>query len=183
MYQAIDFNALSTYDDKSGDLNAIIETPKGFRNKYSYDEELRLFKLKSMMPAGASFPYDFGFLPRTLGEDGDPIDILVLMEEAAFPGCLVHCRLVGVIEAEQTEKDGKKDRNDRLVAVATQSPLFKNINAIEDLPSTLLDQIEHFFISYNQMKGRHFKVLERTGPRKAKKLIKEGIKKFKEKKK
>src|SRR5690242_6389413 len=102
----INFHKLSTYNDK-GELNVIIETPKHSKNKYAYDEKLRLFKLKSMLPEGASFPYDFGFLPCTKGEDGDPLDILVLMESPAFPGCLVECRLIGIIEAEQTEKNGK----------------------------------------------------------------------------
>jgi len=69
-------------------LNAIIETPRGSRNKYKFDEELHVFKLKSVLPAGASFPYDFGFVPGTRGEDGDPIDVLVLMDEPAFTGCL-----------------------------------------------------------------------------------------------
>src|SRR5579883_3227064 len=90
---------LPTYDPETGDLNAIIETPKGHRNKYKYDEENRLFKLSKALPAGASFPYDFGFIPSTLGEDGDPVDILVLLAEPAYQGNLVTARLIGAIEA------------------------------------------------------------------------------------
>src|SRR5919202_6145584 len=96
-----------------GELNVIIETPKGSRNKYDYDEELRLFKLGGVLPSGAVFPFDFGFVPATLGGDGDPLDVLVLMDEPAFTGCLVVTRLIGVIDAEQTERDGETKPNDR----------------------------------------------------------------------
>src|SRR5918912_4248095 len=93
-----------------GELNVIIETPKGSRNKFDYDEETGLFKIGGVLPAGASFPFDFGFVPSTVGGDGDPLDVLVLMDDPAFPGCLVAARLIGVIQAEQTEKDGKTER-------------------------------------------------------------------------
>ena len=95
---------LKPFDPQSGDLNVVIETPKGSRNKFAYDLELELYKLKGTLPLGANFPYDFGFVPSTLGSDGDPIDVLLLMEAPAFTGCLVEARLIGVIEVEQTEK-------------------------------------------------------------------------------
>lgn len=135
----INYHHLTTFDKHTGDVNVIIETPKHSKNKYTYDEKLKLFKLKSMMPEGASFPYDFGFLPCTLGEDGDPLDILVLMEEPAFPGCLVECRLIGVIEAEQTEKSGKTNRNDRILAVASRSILFKDIMRLKELSDSFVE--------------------------------------------
>src|SRR3954463_14122202 len=91
-------------DERSGLLNVVVETPKGSRNKYSFDEESGLFVLKGVLPSGAYFPYDFGFIPSTKGGDGDPLDVLVLMDEPAFPGCLLSARLIGVIEARQTEK-------------------------------------------------------------------------------
>lgn len=94
---------LPPFDRKSGELNVIIETPRGSRNKYSYDEERKLIRLSGVLPAGAVFPFDFGFVPQTLGQDGGPLDVLVLMDEPVFPGCLVPCRLIGVIEANQTD--------------------------------------------------------------------------------
>src|SRR5687768_1900762 len=117
---------LSTYDEDSGTINVIIETPKGSRNKYEYDEKFGLFVLNEVLPAGASFPFDFGFVPSTKGEDGDPLDVLVLMDEAAYPGVLVPARLIGVIEAEQTE-GGKTERNDRLIAVAENSHTHREV--------------------------------------------------------
>src|ERR687894_2250957 len=114
--------SLKTFNDE-GDLNVVIETPKGSRNKYNYDGKTGLFKLGGVLPAGASFPFDFGFVPSTVGGDGDPLDVLVLMDEPPFAGCLVRTRLVGVIEAEQTERDGETTRNDRLIGVAADARL------------------------------------------------------------
>jgi len=93
---------LAAYDEESGDLNVVIDTPQGSRNKFKYDEKHGVFKLAGVLPAGAVFPFDFGDIPGTLGEDGDPVDVLVLMDEPAFAGCLVPSRLIGVVVAEQT---------------------------------------------------------------------------------
>jgi inorganic pyrophosphatase len=161
-----------------GCYNVIIETPKGSRNKFAYDAKTRLFQLKGVLPEGSSFPYDFGFVPATIGEDGDPLDVLVLMDAPAFPGCLIEARLIGAVEAEQTE-DGKTERNDRLLAVSAISRQHLHIQDITDLPLQLLDEIEHFFKSYNDQKGVQFKVVGRTGAQQAAKLISAGVKAFK----
>src|SRR5262245_29945269 len=105
---------LPCFDPETGLVNVIIDTPQGSRIKFKYDEELGLFKLGKVLPLGASFPYDFGFIPSTYAEDDDPVDILVLMDEPAFSGCLLKVRLLGALEAEQTE-NGKTNRNDRLL--------------------------------------------------------------------
>lgn len=175
------FDKLTTYADESGELNVVIETPKDSRNKYAYDEKLGIFVLKGVLTLGHSFPFDFGFIPQTLGGDGDPLDVLVLMDEPAFPGCLVPSRLVGVIEAEQTERDGKTERNDRLIAVAADSETHADIKSLNDLNETTVDQIEHFFISYNEAKGKKFKSLGRFGAIKAKKIVEAGMKSDKSK--
>ena len=155
-------------------VNAIIETPKGSRNKFTYDEELGLFALTKVLPAGAVFPFDFGFVPNTEGEDGDPLDVLLLMDESAFPGCLVQARLIGVIEAEQTERDGKTMRNDRLVAVAEESRTHKGIRSIHQLSDAFIDEIEYFFLSYNEFAGKEFKVLGRFAAERARELVEAG---------
>ena len=170
------FDKLPSFDAESGELNVVIETPKGSRNKYAFDEKLGLFVLKGFLAVGHSFPFDFGFIPQTLGGDGDPLDVLILMDEPAFAGCLVRARLVGVIEAEQTERNGKVERNDRLLAVASNSRVHEDVKSINDLNANLIDEIEHFFVSYNEAKGKKFKPLGRFGAIKARKIVEEGIK-------
>jgi inorganic pyrophosphatase len=155
----------------------IVDTPQGSRNKYEYDEEQKIFKLGGVLTAGAVFPFDFGFIPQTLGEDGDPLDALVLMDEPAFVGCLVEVRLIGVIEAEQTE-EGKTFRNDRLLAVAIESHNYQDVISLSELNDTFLDEIEHFFTSYNEAKGKVFKPRRRSDVARARELIENGMEKF-----
>jgi inorganic pyrophosphatase len=165
---------LEPWDGDGGALQVVIETPKSSRNKYTYDPEKGLFKLKTVLPLGDHFPFDFGFVPGTRGDDGDPIDVLVLMDEPAFSGCLISGRLIGAIEAKQTE-DGETIRNDRLVAVAANSRNHQSLHSLKELESSILDEIEHFFKSYDEMEGKKFRPLGRYGPRRAQKLIESGI--------
>ena len=162
---------LPPFDPDSGLLNAIVETVTGSRNKFSYDERLGLFRLKHVLPAGAIFPFDFGFVPSTRGGDGDPLDVLVLMDAPAFAGCLVPSRLVGVIAAEQSERGGPTEENDRLVAVAADSHTHEGVRTLDDLAATLLDEIEHFFVSYNEARGKTFTPTARKGPRAARAVV------------
>ncbi len=167
--------------DEEGYLNVIIETPKGSRNKYNYDERLGLFKLGGMLPAGAVFPFDFGFVPSTLGGDGDPLDVLLLMDEPAFTGCLIAARLIGVVEAEQTERDGETTRNDRLIAVAAESRTHRDVRSLGTLNENIVDEIEHFFVSYNAIKGKQFNPLGRHGPVIAGRIVEDSVKAFRQK--
>jgi inorganic pyrophosphatase len=157
-------------------LNVIIETPKGCRNKYKYDEKRGLFKLKKTLPLGTVFPFDFGFIPETKGGDGDPLDVLVMMDEPAYPGCMVDCRIIGTIKAEQKEKDGKKTRNDRIIAVAETSLTYAEIKKLQDMPQAVMDEIEHFFISYNEQEGKVFHPLGKMDVEETLKLIKKSKK-------
>ena len=161
---------LPPFDKKTGNLNVVIDTPKGSRNKYAFDFDLGGYLLKTVLPEGAVFPFDFGSIPGTVAEDGDPLDVLLLMDEPAFAGCLVECRLLGVIEAEQTEK-GETERNDRLIAVAAESHTHASLRSLSKLEPKLLDEIEHFFASYNEARGKKFKPLARKGPGTARRLI------------
>jgi len=92
------------FDPAKATCRAIIETPKGSRNKFDYDPESNLFILAGLLPEGMMFPFDFGFIPSTQGEDGDPLDIMVLMDAPAHVGCLIDVRIIGIIDAEQTEE-------------------------------------------------------------------------------
>jgi len=174
------FIDLSPFSAK-GELHVFIDTPKGSRNKYKYDSEYHLFKLGGVLPAGAVFPFDFGYVPSTEGGDGDPLDVLVLMDEPAFVGCLVPARLLGVIEAEQTE-DGKTTRNDRLIAVAANARDHGDLQALDQLNDNLLQEIDHFFGSYNTIKGKKFTPRGRFGPDRARQVVDEGAKQFRKSK-
>ena len=161
---------LKPFDRKSGNLNVVIDTPKGCRNKYAFDFDVNAYKLKTVLPNGAVFPFDFGSIPGTVADDGDPLDVLLLMDEPVFSGCLVESRLLGVIEAKQTE-NGETERNDRLIAVAAESHTHGSLKSIDDLDSTMIDEIEHFFVSYNEAHGKKFRAGKRKGPKHAKQLV------------
>ena len=164
--------------DKGPILHVVVETPRGGRNKMAYDEELGVFRLKKVLPEGMSFPYDFGFVPSTRGEDGDSLDALVLMDESTTTGGLVGCRLIGVILGQQREKKGKAIRNDRLVAVAVPSYTHGDIKHIDDLNRSLLRELETFFVNYHAEYGETFRVLGCKGPKGAWRLVQAGAKQW-----
>jgi inorganic pyrophosphatase len=169
---------LASVDDKNEVLQVVIETPKGSRNKYSFDEKQKIFALKKVLPAGMAFPYDFGFVPSTLAEDGDPTDVLVLMDEPAFPGCLLKCRIIGIIEGEQGSKKDK-ERNDRIVAIEQENHSFADIRHVKDLGKPFLDELEEFFVNYHALSGEKYRILNTKGPSEARKRLKDGIRAFK----
>jgi inorganic pyrophosphatase len=162
-------------DAKTRVCRAIIETPKGCRNKFDYDPDSGLFKLGGLLPEGMMFPFDFGFVPSTLAEDGDPMDIMVLMDAPAHVGCLMEVRIIGIIMAEQTQ-DGKTETNDRLLGVAVHSYDHEDLESIADVSKALLDQVKEFFVSYNKQRGKKFKITGTGGPGKAVKFLKSGSK-------
>ena len=155
---------------KAKTQQVIIETPRNSRNKYKFNQETGRIKLSKVMPEGMMFPYDFGFMPGTKADDGDPLDVLVLSDEPMFPGCEVECRLVGVIKAKQKEK-GTESRNDRIVAVAAGSVLYAGVKELSDLEPGVLKQIEEFFTNYQKVRNIEFKVLERRDSRSAWELV------------
>src|SRR4030088_514114 len=137
-----DPSRLKPVDPKDDEIiKVVIETPKGSRNKYAFDEDEKAFRLKKVLPAGMAFPYDFGFVPSTEAEDGDPLDVLVLMDEPAFPGCALTCRPIGVIEGEQGEKKDK-ERNDRIVAVEQDAHSWADVKIIDDLGKQFERELE-----------------------------------------
>ena len=170
-------NAISNLEllapfNKAGVLQVVIETPKGSRNKYAWDHERRCFELKKVLPAGMVFPYDFGFIPSTQAPDGDDLDVLLLMDEPAFPGCIVSARLIGAFEGEDTLPDGTTRRNDRLLAVAEASDLFENFQTVDDLPEDFRRHMEQFFENYPRvLSQKEFKLLRSSGPDEAGQLI------------
>ncbi len=156
--------------DESGALRAVIETPRGSRNKYSHDSKENVFLLKKVLPAGMSFPYYFGYIPHTRAQDGDPVDVLVLMDEPAFPGCVVQVRLIGVIEIEEKESE-KKIRNDRLIAVSVASHTHREVVDLREVGEALITDLEQFFSTYQKLDGVGVKVLGCGGPKRAKEIM------------
>ncbi len=158
--------------NQDGSLQVVIETPRSSRNKYAFDHERHVIVLKKLLPAGMSFPYDFGFVPSTLAEDGDQIDVVVLMDEPTFPGCVVAVRLIGVIEGEDELEGGATQRNDRLLAVATISQTFSEVQTVEDLPRALVKAMEEFFVGYPQiLSEKVYRLVGTKGPAEAAKRV------------
>lgn len=170
-----DPSQLSPFDEEDKKLfRVVVETPKGSRNKYAFDPDNRVFELKKVLPAGMTFPYVFGFLPSTKGGDGDPLDVLVLMDEPAFPGCVVKCRPIGVIEGKQGK--GKKwERNDRIVAVEDQNHEWADVSHLRDLAGDFCRELEEFFVNYHKLSGKQYRILATKGPDAARKLVKNGM--------
>ena len=157
-------------------LEIVIETPRNSHQKYKYDKRSGSFKLSNLLPLGMCFPYDFGFLPGTKAEDGDPIDVMVISEFISFPGCRIDGRLIGVLTATQEEK-GKAIRNDRYFFIPENSVTFKHIDNIKDFPKEHLKQLLFFFITYNEEKNRKFNPLKVHNASKAEKLLLKAIEK------
>ncbi len=139
-------------------LDVIVETPKNNRYKYTYEPETKRFKMKKVLPAGLVFPYDFGYIPDTLAEDGDPIDILIFSDQGFIQGCVVECKIIGAIKAEQTEQ-GNTVRNDRIIGIPVLSDLHQQVKSLHDISEKILKEIEHFFIYFNEMAGKKFEPL------------------------
>jgi len=174
--RSVPLNALPARE--KGAWLAVIEATQGTRHKLKYESRWNAFVLSGVLPLGLSFPYDFGFIPSTLGDDGDPLDVLVLADEALMPGTVVPCRVVGVIQAEQQDKGQRSKRNDRIIAVAQKSHRYARCKSMADIAPNVLQEIESFFIVYNQQKGGRFRPLGRRGPQAALRLLSAGEKVF-----
>jgi len=167
---------------KHKSVTVIVETPKGSQQKFDFSPATGRFELMKLLPAGMYFPFDFGFIPDTVGDDGDPIDVMVISELKTFTGCAMTCRIIGAIAAEQTERDGATMRNDRILAIPETSMEYAKIKTMRELPKGLVNQIESFFIAYNQEAGKTFKPLANISPAMANKRIKESAEKNRESK-
>lgn len=149
-----------------------IETPKGSGAKFDYEPATGQIKLNKVLPAGLAFPFDFGFIHGTKGEDGDPLDVMVVSEVETFSGCKMDCRVIGVLKCEQTERDGTILRNDRFIAVPQVSQLYQDIETLKQLPAAILFQVEEFFRNYNQQAGKQLEVISRSQSKQAIQLLK-----------
>ncbi len=145
---------------------AVIEIPRGSRNKYEYDEERGYFKLDRVLYSPFHYPLDYGFIPRTLYDDGDPLDILVIMQDSTFPGCVIEARPIGLMKMLDDS-----DQDDKVLAVPTEDPRFKDVKDLDDVPKHLLDEIAHMFSEYKRLEGKETEVLGWEGADAAKEAI------------
>jgi inorganic pyrophosphatase len=133
-----------------------IETPRHSTGKYFYDPKDRCFRLKKLLPLGMSFPYDFGMIQNTVGDDGDPLDAMVITECDTYPGVELPCRLIGVLLATQQSPGKKTIRNDRYFFIPKESIAYDHINNISDFSKKHNRQLLDFFVNYNKVEGKIF---------------------------
>ncbi len=135
------------------DLHALIEIPKGSRNKYEWDEDLQAIKLDRFLFSSLVYPTDYGMIPKTVAEDGDPLDVMVCVSEPTFPGCVIPVKVIALFSMRD---DNAKD--DKVVCVPLEDPNWNHMNSMEDLPQPLRDEISHFFSVYKTPEGKVVKV-------------------------
>jgi inorganic pyrophosphatase len=155
-------------------INAVIEIPKDSVNKYEYDKQLHVFRLDRTLFSPVHYPGDYGFIPCTLGQDGDPLDVLVLVEAPSFPGCLMEVRPIGVL---QMMDQGKKD--EKILAVAESDPLYSDIRDYSQVFPHTSREIEHFFSIYKALEGKKTEMAGWADADAARKIVMEGHKRFK----
>lgn len=134
---------------KPGLINVLIEIPGGSKNKYEYDKDLQAFALDRVLYSSVQYPYDYGFVPNTLADDGDPLDGMVIIDEPTFPGCIIAARPIGMLEMI----DGG-DRDEKILCVPDKDPRYKDVRSIKDLPSHRLEEIAEFFRSYKNLEKK-----------------------------
>jgi inorganic pyrophosphatase len=153
-------------------IEVIVETPKGSQFKYKYYQKKEWFTLHKALPVGLIFPYDFGFIPGTKGDDGDPLDVLIFSEFSFIQGSMIECIVMGGMKAEQTEEK-ETIRNDRIFAYPKLKGFYSVYDSIEDVQYEKLKEIENFFIYYNAMQKKTFKPLGILSAKETLKLIKQ----------
>ena len=135
-------------------VTAVIEIARGSRNKYELDKETGLMKLDRVLYSAVHYPGDYGFIPRTLFEDGDPLDILVRINEPTFPGCMIEVRPIGVLKMLD-----KGEPDDKVLAVPVNDPFHSEYFDIADIPQHFLKEVEHFFHIYKDLEGKRVQIL------------------------
>jgi len=153
------------------EIYVVVEVPYGHRNKYEYDSELGAIVLDRPLFSPVHYPGDYGFVPGTLADDGDPLDVLVMVKTPTFPGCVVAARPLGVLMM-QDEKGG----DEKILAVPTTDPSFETYHSLSDVPPHFLREMDHFFRVYKELEGKHVTSIGWKDRWEAEQVIKESIK-------
>src|SRR6267142_4102298 len=168
--------ALPTGDAAPAEVNAVIEIPRGDTNKYEYDKQLQVFRLDRTLYSPVHYPGDYGFIPSTLSDDGAALDVLVLVDAASFPGCVMTVRPVGFFEmVDQGQGDEK------VLAVGTNNPIYQEVRDYEELYPHLLREIEHFFSIYKELEAKTTRIVGWHGAGDAREIVNECRKRYAEK--
>jgi inorganic pyrophosphatase len=154
-------------------VTAVIEIPRGGRNKYELDKESGQFRLDRVLYSAVHYPGDYGFVPRTLHEDGDPLDILVRIDEPTFPGCQIDTRPIGVLRMSD-----RGEPDDKVIGVPLNDPLHGEIFDIADLPGHYLKEVEHFFQIYKDLEGKRVQILGWEKSEVAMRMVEESIERY-----
>lgn len=162
---------------EEGDVHVVVETPRGSRAKFAYDPKLKAFVFRKSLLTGLTYPHDWGFAPSTKADDGDPLDVMVIHDAATFPGLVVKCRVIGILEIEQKSKN-KAERNDRLFAVPRRSHSELALKDVRDLTLPIQQELEKFFIATDEFEDKTLEIIGWKGPKTALKVIKEAAKSF-----
>src|ERR1700740_1718007 len=160
-----------------GDVYVVVETPRGSRAKFDYDPKLKTFTLSKSLLTGLTYPHDWGFVPSTKADDGDPLDVMVIHDAATFPGLVVTCRVIGILQIEQKSKN-KSERNDRLFAVPRRSHSEEALEDVRDLTKPIQEELEKFFIATDELEGKKLDIIGWKGPKAAVQAIKGAAKSF-----
>jgi inorganic pyrophosphatase len=162
---------------KDGDLHVVIETPRGSHVKFAYDPKLRGFVLRKSLLTGLTYPHDWGFAPSTKADDGDPLDVMVIHDGTTFPGVVVICRVIGILQIEQKSKN-KSERNDRLFAVPLRSHSENALKDVRDLTKPIQEELEKFFIATEELEDKKLNILGWDGPESALLAVTQAAKSF-----
>jgi inorganic pyrophosphatase len=173
----VNFEALPAFG-KDETVNIVIESPRGSTLKLKYDPDLEAFSLSRPLVEGVMYPYDWGFVPSTLASDGDPLDAMVLWSHSSFPGVVLVCRLIGTLGVEQNSKrqPGRRERNDRVLALPVAAPGYAAIQDVSDLAQRTRDEIESFFLASTALEHKDIKFLGWSGAGAAYELVKAACK-------
>jgi inorganic pyrophosphatase len=139
---------------KPGVINVLIEIPGGSKNKYEFDKDMNAFALDRVLFASVKYPYDYGFVPNTLADDGDPLDGMVIMDEPTFPGCVIAARPIGMLEMI----DGG-DRDEKILCVPVEDPRYKEVKSLKDIAPHRLEEIAEFFRTYKNLEKKVTEIL------------------------
>jgi inorganic pyrophosphatase len=162
---------------EDGDVHVVVETPRGSRAKFAYNPKLETFILSKSLLTGLSYPHDWGFVPSTKADDGDPLDIMVIHDAATFPGLVVTCRVIGILQIVQKSKN-KSERNDRLFAVPRHSHSERALENVRDLTKPIREELEKFFIATDELEDKKLDIMGWKGPKAAVQAIKDAAKSF-----